>query len=251
MPVVARRRASTPKMDRRNALRRCGATERYTNWAKERRLEVGGVGSRSARIGRHVFGNPDGLVVFTEKSAANEGKADRGEIARRYDAPSGPRGFRRRLRRVDAHAGIAAFDGALIDGAGCQNLRVGLEALEEAIEKLFADDSFPVRPRHVDGKHEAIFCVKATVYSHEFFEAADEETAADEQKKRQRHFTSDQNVAKAPLSTFWRSEEHTSELQSRLHLVCRLLLEKKKNNSKVTTHWTKTMTSHSRQLQVR
>src|SRR2546422_7020902 len=27
-----------------------------------------------------------------------------------------------------------------------------------------------------------------------------------------------------------RSEEHTSELQSRLHLVCRLLLEKKKQN---------------------
>src|SRR2546429_5033675 len=27
-----------------------------------------------------------------------------------------------------------------------------------------------------------------------------------------------------------RSEEHTSELQSRLHLVCRLLLEKKKYN---------------------
>src|SRR3989442_6956324 len=31
---------------------------------------------------------------------------------------------------------------------------------------------------------------------------------------------------------FWmRSEEHTSELQSRPHLVCRLLLEKKKNKS--------------------
>src|SRR3989449_1179738 len=30
------------------------------------------------------------------------------------------------------------------------------------------------------------------------------------------------------LSEFLRSEEHTSELQSRLHLVCRLLLEKKK-----------------------
>src|SRR2546422_8574546 len=28
-----------------------------------------------------------------------------------------------------------------------------------------------------------------------------------------------------------RSEEHTSELQSRLHLVCRLLLEKKKNQA--------------------
>src|SRR2546422_5599986 len=32
------------------------------------------------------------------------------------------------------------------------------------------------------------------------------------------------------LLDFGRSEEHTSELQSRLHLVCRLLLEKKKKN---------------------
>src|SRR2546422_6328230 len=30
-----------------------------------------------------------------------------------------------------------------------------------------------------------------------------------------------------------RSEEHTSELQSRLHLVCRLLLEKKKTTKKL------------------
>src|SRR2546429_2850342 len=30
----------------------------------------------------------------------------------------------------------------------------------------------------------------------------------------------------------WRSEEHTSELQSRLHLVCRLLLEKKKTRQR-------------------
>src|SRR2546422_8606559 len=33
-----------------------------------------------------------------------------------------------------------------------------------------------------------------------------------------------------------RSEEHTSELQSRLHLVCRLLLEKKKKE----TEWSDT-----------
>src|SRR2546429_4759338 len=32
-----------------------------------------------------------------------------------------------------------------------------------------------------------------------------------------------------------RSEEHTSELQSRLHLVCRLLLEKKKQIAHTTT----------------
>src|SRR2546429_420839 len=39
-------------------------------------------------------------------------------------------------------------------------------------------------------------------------------------------------VAGFPLeecANIMRSEEHTSELQSRLHLVCRLLLEKKKN----------------------
>src|SRR2546429_3178046 len=39
-----------------------------------------------------------------------------------------------------------------------------------------------------------------------------------------RHFPT-QNVANTR-----RSEEHTSELQSRLHLVCRLLLEKKKQD---------------------
>src|SRR2546422_4138205 len=35
-----------------------------------------------------------------------------------------------------------------------------------------------------------------------------------------------------------RSEEHTSELQSRLHLVCRLLLEKKKKNAPEAPHTT-------------
>src|SRR5258708_11685867 len=33
-----------------------------------------------------------------------------------------------------------------------------------------------------------------------------------------------------------RSEEHTSELQSPDHLVCRLLLEKKKKNKRTTMH---------------
>src|SRR3989449_6821967 len=34
-----------------------------------------------------------------------------------------------------------------------------------------------------------------------------------------------------------RSEEHTSELQSPLHLVCRLLLGKKKKSKSVLTKW--------------
>src|SRR5207237_10852947 len=44
-------------------------------------------------------------------------------------------------------------------------------------------------------------------------------------------------LANRNTSRFWtvslRSEEHTSELQSHLNLVCRLLLEKKNNNSLV------------------
>src|SRR2546422_11438182 len=36
-------------------------------------------------------------------------------------------------------------------------------------------------------------------------------------------------IARSKSDEAIRSEEHTSELQSRLHLVCRLLLEKKKN----------------------
>src|SRR2546429_4408734 len=38
-------------------------------------------------------------------------------------------------------------------------------------------------------------------------------------------------VHSSPPSLPSRSEEHTSELQSRLHLVCRLLLEKKKKKT--------------------
>src|SRR2546422_1491459 len=46
-----------------------------------------------------------------------------------------------------------------------------------------------------------------------------------EHEHRLRRLRNAQNV-----SVDQRSEEHTSELQSRLHLVCRLLLEKKKKH---------------------
>src|SRR5258707_10833163 len=43
-------------------------------------------------------------------------------------------------------------------------------------------------------------------------------------------FQSRTALAKVAAAQGSRSEEHTSELQSRQYLVCRLLLEKKKNN---------------------
>src|SRR5687768_18202532 len=42
-----------------------------------------------------------------------------------------------------------------------------------------------------------------------------------------------------------RSEEHTSELQSRLHLVCRLLLEKKKPDARVLPNTITSTSNHT------
>src|SRR3712207_8323579 len=44
------------------------------------------------------------------------------------------------------------------------------------------------------------------------------------------------NVELGCLCIVDRSEEHTSELQSRQYLVCRLLLEKKQNPQKIVVH---------------
>src|SRR5690554_7705448 len=63
---------------------------------------------------------------------------------------------------------------------------------------------------------------------------------------RRRRPRSDPRVRSRPPSTSTRSEEHTSELQSRPHLVCRLLLEKKKYhtnhvyNRLLTPHYSNT-----------
>src|SRR2546429_3797205 len=51
------------------------------------------------------------------------------------------------------------------------------------------------------------------------------------------------NLSIADIDHGYRSEEHTSELQSRLHLVCRLLLEKK--NKSPTTYEVATKDYHT------
>src|SRR2546422_4248178 len=52
---------------------------------------------------------------------------------------------------------------------------------------------------------------------------------------RRHHVGGLQLARRARFGDVHRSEEHTSELQSRLHLVCRLLLEKKKKKQIYTT----------------
>src|SRR2546429_6001108 len=58
--------------------------------------------------------------------------------------------------------------------------------------------------------------------------------------------TSCRRAALHPAAGSDRSEEHTSELQSRLHLVCRLLLEKKKKNNNILFTYTTTCVSKKR-----
>src|SRR5256885_12703002 len=54
-----------------------------------------------------------------------------------------------------------------------------------------------------------------------------------------------------PTHRAWRSEEHTSELQSPCNLVCRLLLEKKKTNTATTRSSTPTANTHRKFLRVK
>src|SRR5437870_11421735 len=63
-------------------------------------------------------------------------------------------------------------------------------------------------------------------------------------RKKQRHLVislrmAQQGDVEGAIALLCRSEEHTSELQSRGHLVCRLLLEKKKKQNKTQQHKTK------------
>src|SRR2546429_2539214 len=61
-------------------------------------------------------------------------------------------------------------------------------------------------------------------------ELAVAQAAAERSARRERLAVSGGHLLSAAVQFLGRSEEHTSELQSRLHLVCRLLLEKKKKN---------------------
>src|SRR5260370_24029771 len=60
--------------------------------------------------------------------------------------------------------------------------------------------------------------------------AAQAEKPSSEKKKQPDHLTAHVNRILILALLIMRSEEHTSELQSHLNLVCRLLLEKKKHS---------------------
>src|SRR5258708_14607843 len=64
------------------------------------------------------------------------------------------------------------------------------------------------------------------------------------------HITHD-SISKGDTAPPTRSEEHTSELQSPDHLVCRLLLEKKKDKPTDCAHRCRALTDHHRASSLR
>src|SRR3712207_7007874 len=58
-----------------------------------------------------------------------------------------------------------------------------------------------------------------------------------EARSRRPHRSPDRKVFAEQEALILRSEEHTSELQSRQYLVCRLLLEKKKKTLHTLVHY--------------
>src|SRR5256886_13256026 len=56
------------------------------------------------------------------------------------------------------------------------------------------------------------------------------------------HYTVEREIGAGGMARVFRSEEHTSELQSQSNLVCRLLLEKKKNKKTHTSSVTDIVT---------
>src|SRR3712207_7282725 len=69
------------------------------------------------------------------------------------------------------------------------------------------------------------------VNSGKLFVACSRSIASCQSSRRARSFHSGMRLATG--QAWWRSEEHTSELQSRQYLVCRLLLEKKQQNHNI------------------
>src|SRR5260370_29981157 len=65
-------------------------------------------------------------------------------------------------------------------------------------------------------------------HAHEQIARADEEIARAEEQLSKLEREAARHPSDHPQTRMNRSEEHTSELQSHLNLVCRLLLEKKK-----------------------
>src|SRR5690554_943103 len=135
-----------------------------------------------------------------------------------------------RLRALAAQR-ILVFDGGY--GTAIQNHGLGERDyrgnLDLADDQKGNNDLLSLtRPDIIEGIHTAYLDAGADIVETNTFSS----TKISQADYGCEHLVRDLNIKSAEIA---RSEEHTSELQSRPHLVCRLLLEKKKKQAKHTT----------------
>src|SRR2546421_12822606 len=114
----------------------------------------------------------------------------------------------------------------LVTGAAGQ-----LGAVGRTVTKLLLDRGLPVRAmvRREDDRAAALRAAGAEVVVGDLLEPADVYRVVSGCRRVYFGMSVSAGYLEATV-TMARSEEHTSELQSRSDLVCRLLLEKKKKN---------------------
>src|SRR3712207_7371415 len=100
------------------------------------------------------------------------------------------------------------------------------------MEGCRAETSTALAPRLQPSRQQSVERLRCNRLPHEGLGGPRWQDSKDHRRRRS-------IVLHLPRRNFWqvnRSEEHTSELQSRQYLVCRLLLEKKKNSKNKSHH---------------
>src|SRR2546422_1747884 len=120
----------------------------------------------------------------------------------------------------------------VIDGAADEGFFASDFTLAE-IKRLRAVQDFAERPQQFNGKFEIPALEEIIALAKRKSEEKGRPIGIYPEVKHSTYHKSiglpiEKRLVAILAAAGWRSEEHTSELQSRLHLVCRLLLEKKK-----------------------
>src|SRR2546429_3924395 len=139
---------------------------------------------------------------------------------------------------------------APVTGEGVrQSMSARIRYTDEPLGRLKVVGDFLPRPEDLVFRDEGIkVTIALSKRSVEFFKT-----------EARKHNTQYQRMIRRLLDAYTehhlrsprRSEEHTSELQSRLHLVCRLLLEKKKKNNIESYIYTKPRRTYISSTRVR
>src|SRR5690242_2178719 len=153
------------------------------------------------------------MSVTLENHLVGDGDLSLAEQAYRH--------LRDRLIMLDIRPGEAINDGKI-----AADLGIGRTPVREALKRLESDHLVVSYPRR--GTFATVVDITELADVSELRESLEPLAARRAAKLATPALRAEIRETAAAISTMGRSEEHTSELQSHVNLVCRLLLEKKK-----------------------